>query len=246
MFASLLTRLYQSKALDKYAKKDVKVVVVANPANTNCLFASQAAPSIPAKNFTCLLRLDHDRLLGMLAAELNTKNLGERIHPGKIRHVAVFGNHSNTQVPYIDSGEVNVGGEWRPIMDYVDVHWANEILPGMLQNRGAEIMAHLQASSGQSAARAISRHLQDWLGPVTSPGHIFSMGIISDGNPYGIPDGLMFSFPCTRDVGSAPGEYRVVYEGFAIHPSHSAAVQATVDELKEEKEAAEVFLEMAK
>jgi malate/lactate dehydrogenase len=205
----------QSNALEMYAKKDVKVVVVANPSNTNCLFASKAAPSIPAKNFTCLLRLDHDRLLGMLAAELNSKGLGERIHPDKIRGV----------------------------VDLVDPQWATEVLPGMLQHRGAEIMKHLQASSGQSAARAISRHLQDWLGPVTTPGHVFSMGVISDGNPYGIPDGLMFSFPCVREVGSAPGEYRIAREGFVAAPSsHTKALQATVDELKEEKAAAEGFL----
>lgn len=225
-----------------YAKKDVKVVVVANPANTNCLFASKAAPSIPAKNFTCLLRLDHDRLLGMLAAELNTKELGEHIHAGLIRGVAVFGNHSNTQVPHIDNGEVKVGGEWKPIMDFVDTQWAREVLPPMLQNRGADIIKHLQASSGQSAARAISRHVQDWLGPVTTPGHVFSMGVISDGNPFGIPDGLMFSFPCVREVGSAPGVYTFATEGFSAGPSHVAALQATVDELKEERLAAEEFL----
>lgn len=225
-----------------YAKKDVKVIVVANPANTNCLIASQAAPSIPSKNFTCLLRLDHDRLLGMLVAELNSKGLGEHINPSKIRGVAVFGNHSNTQVPHINGGEVNVGGEWKPIMSIVDEDWAANILPGRLQNRGAEIIKHLQASSGQSAARAISRHLQDWLGPVTSPGHIFSMGVISDGNPYGIPNGLMFSFPCTRAVGSAPGDYSIVHEGFSTNPSHSAALQATVDELNEEKSAADNYL----
>jgi malate dehydrogenase len=231
--------------LEQYAKKDVKVVVVANPANTNCLIASQAAPSIPARNFTCLLRLDHDRLLGMLAAEINTKSVGEFIHPGKIRGVAVFGNHSNTQVPHIAGGEVNVGGEWKPIVDYIDAEWADNVLPSRLQNRGADIIKHLQASSGQSAARAISRHLQDWLGPVTTPGHIFSMGVISTGNLYdGIPEGLMFSFPCTRAVGSAPGDYSIVYDGFSVlnNPLHIAAIKATVDELNEEKSAAEAFL----
>ena len=144
-----------------YAKKDVKVVVVANPANTNCLFASKAAPSIPAKNFTCLLRLDHDRLLGMLAAELNTKGLGEHIHSGKIRNVAVFGNHSNTQVPHIDGGEVEVGGEWKPLLELLDMQWVREVLPAMLQNRGAEIIKHLQASSGQSAGSDLSPPLDE-------------------------------------------------------------------------------------
>ena len=232
----------KSQALERYAKKDVKVVVVANPANTNCLVASKTAPSIPAKNFTCLLGLDHSRLLGMLAAELDTKGLGERIHPGKIRGVAVFGNHSNTQVPHIDGGEVNVGGEWRPVLDLVGAQWATEVLPQMLQNRGAEIIKHLQASSGQSAARAISTHLQNWLGPVTTPGHVFSMGVISNGNPYGIPDGLMCSFPCVREVGSAPGDYSIASSGFVMTPSHSAALQATVEELNEERAAAEGFL----
>ena len=234
----------KAQALEACATREVKVVVVANPANTNCLIASRVATSLPTKNFTCLMRLDHDRLLGMLSEELNSKNLGEKINGGKIRGVAVFGNHSITQVPHIDGGEVNLGGDWKPIMDYLDPHWVRNVLPGMLQNRGAEIIKHLQASSGQSAARAVSNHLRDWLGYAEEPGQIFSMGIISDGNPYGIPDGLVFSFPCVRDSASGQrGDYKIVQDGFVMGPSHATAIEATVTELIEEKQAAENFLQ---
>lgn len=234
----------QSKALNIHARKSVKVLVVANPANTNCLVASQLAPSIPAKNFTCLLRLDHDRLLGMLSAKLNEKNLGERFHAGKIRRVAVFGNHSATQVPHIEGGEVNINGEWKPLMEYIDQEWAEKVLPRTLQNRGADIIQHLNASSGQSAAVAISHHLKSWLGATElGTGEVFSMGIPSDGNPFGLPDGLIFSFPCTRDAGSPPGEYRVVRDGFDLSAAHMAALKVTIEELVDEKKSAESFLE---
>jgi malate dehydrogenase len=244
----------------------VKVLVIANPANTNCVIASESAPSIPKCNFSCLTRLDHDRLIGMVVNKLNSLlpngNGGVMTNPSHVRNVVIFGNHSTTQVPYVDAASVLVGNQWQSVRSLIDSKWIDEELPGMIQNRGAEIIHHLEASSAMSAARAIIRHLHDWIGP--PPPHrtgehgeddspIFSMGVFSPpGNPYDIPEGIVFSFPCRRVLGSHPhrhdthshshhrGEvhpqqdYEIV-SGLQLSDAQKTAIGVTIDELLMEK-----------
>jgi hypothetical protein len=183
-------------------------------------------------------------------------------NPSHVRDVVIFGNHSTTQVPYVDTASVLVGNDWKSVRSLIDSEWIDEVLPGMIQNRGAEIIHHLEASSAMSAARAIIRHLHDWIGPpppryagehgeVSSP--IFSMGVFSPaGNPYDIPEGIVFSFPCRRVFGSHPHhhdthshshhrdevhshqDYEIVY-GLSLTDAQKAAIGVTVDELLMEK-----------
>jgi len=224
-------------SIEKHASRDVKVLVIANPANTNCLLASQAAPSIPTRNFTCLTRLDHDRLRGMIAKKLNELGPLVDYNTKDVRGVAVFGNHSTTQVAYLDSAEVCVEGSWVPVKTVLGREWLENTLPEQLQQRGAEIISHLQASSAMSAARAIVRHLSDWIGHGAGEDHVFSMGVRSDGNSYGVPDGLVCSFPCTRAFDAPPGEYTIVSTCVLSQPLR-AALHRSVEELEMEKETA--------
>jgi malate dehydrogenase len=238
MYSYDIYNFCQGGAIERHADRNVKVIVIANPANTNCLLASEFAPSIPKTNFTCLTRLDHDRLSGLIANKVNDMYPDQpRINSADVRGIAVFGNHSTTQVPHVDSATVRVGGVWRGVRDVItDSTWLDAELPVRLQNRGAEIMKYLEASSAMSAARAITRHLHDWLGPVSasSEGGTFSMGVTSDGNPYGMPEGLVFSFPCRRAANSAPGSYEIV-SGLEMSAAHRDALVKTVEELVGER-----------
>ena len=182
------------------------MLVIANPANTNCLIVSEAAPSIPRYNFTCLTRLDHDRLIGMITNEFNShssQRLTHQINPSHVKDVIIFGNHSTTQVPYVDQASILLDNHWQPVRSLLDSTWIDEVLPGLIQHRGAEIIHHLEASSAMSAARSIIRHLRDWIGPISHHNTeellpIFSMGVFSEGSAYDVPDGIVFSFPCRR------------------------------------------------
>lgn len=182
----------QGMALDKYAKKSCKVLVVGNPANTNCLIASKYAPSIPKENFTCLTRLDHNRAKAQVALKMN-------ITSDRVKNVTIWGNHSSTQFPDIRHGSVTLNdGKTVAIETAVnDDNWVkNEFIP-CVQKRGAAVIAARKLSSAMSAAKAICDHLRSWWCG-TSEDDWISMGVVSDGS-YGIAEGLVFSFPIHID-----------------------------------------------
>lgn len=194
----------QALAMERFASKQIKVVVVANPANTNCLVAIKSAPSIPAENFTCLTRLDEERLRGFVAkranAVLSAEGKGVTIRPQQVHDVVIWGNHSATQVPYIDCGRIAKadGTQLSASSLYASSPAELQDLIAAVQTRGAAIIKKQGASSGLSAANAIAAHLSDWLNPNVPRDKVFSMGILSDGNPYGIPGDLVYSFPLRR------------------------------------------------
>jgi malate dehydrogenase len=230
----------QAHALENYASRNVKVLVVANPANTNCLAAMEAAPKIPKQNFSCLTRLDHERLRAILTSQVNAiraKNNESLVRPENIHNVVIWGNHSSTQVPSIDAATVAFeDGTTHPVRDYVD---GAALLPVIdhVQRRGAAIINALGASSGMSAANSIAKHLCSWLGPVDAENEIFSMGIASDGNPYcsslNICPGLVVSFPCRRVPGGVPGEVEIVRD-IPLDDMLRPHLDSTIAELKME------------
>ncbi|KAM8946797.1 malate dehydrogenase, cytoplasmic [Pelodytes ibericus] len=220
----------QGAALDKYAKKTVKVVVVGNPANTNCLTALKSAPSIPKENFSCLTRLDHNRALTQIALKLNLSS-------NDVKNVIIWGNHSSTQYPDASHAVVKIGGKEVPAYDAVkDDGWLKGDFISTVQQRGAAVIQARKLSSAMSAAKAICDHVRDlWLG--TPEGQYVSMGIISDGNPYGVADDLLFSFPVTiKDK-----TWKIV-EGLKISDFSREKIELTANELLEEKKTALEFL----
>jgi malate dehydrogenase len=225
----------QVTALDQRASPDVKVVVIANPANTNCLAALKLSTRIPAQNFSCLTRLDHERLKAGIVAKFNTDHPDKKVGPEDIKDVCIFGNHSTTQVPYATRAQIRIGETWEPLVKYISEEWMRENLIGKIQVRGGEILKAQQASSGMSAAIAISRHLKDWLGfvPASPADEVFSMGILSDGNPYGVPPGLIFSFPVRRVPDAPPGTVEIV-AGFPIGKEYQDLLNLTTSELQGE------------
>lgn len=221
--------------MDQWASADVKVVVIANPANTNCLAALRLSTRIPPQNFSCLTRLDHERLRAAIVAKLNEDLPDAHIGPNDIKNVCIFGNHSTTQVPYATTAQVRIGGAWEPLLNYISQGWILENLVGTIQVRGGAVLKAQQASSGMSAAIAISRHLKDWLGlnPASPADEVFSMGMLSDGNPYGVPPGLIYSFPVRRVAGAAPGAVEIV-GGFPISKEYEELLRLTTAELQGE------------
>jgi malate dehydrogenase len=147
--------------------------------------------------------------------------------------VSIFGNHSATQVPYARTATVRVKGEIVPITNYLSVAEIDSLAP-KVQKRGAAVMNAQQASSGMSAAAAIAKHIKSWVGPIPPSNEMFSMGIMSDGNTYGVPDGLCFSFPCRRVIGAEPGTVEIV-TGLEIDATIQAMIDLTTTELNEEK-----------
>ena len=222
-------------ALDQRASADVKVVVIANPANTNCLAALRLSTRIPPRNFSCLTRLDHERLKGALVEKFNADHEDSMIGPDDIKNVCIFGNHSTTQVPYASTAEIRVNNTWEPLQKYVSEEWIRENLIRKIQVRGGAILKAQQASSGMSAAIAVSRHLKDWLGfvPASPADEVFSMGILSDGNPYGIPSGLIYSFPVRRVAEAPPGTVEIV-GGFPVSKEYQDLMNLTASELQSE------------
>ena len=226
----------QALALNQYGSSNTKVIVIANPANTNCLVAIRTAPNIPAKNFTCLTRLDEERLRTFCAKKIS-QDVKQSILSQDVSKVFILGNHSTTQVAYIDRGRYLFNSS-----SSTDVakHFNNEeyaTLLSSVQNRGASIIKHLQMSSAMSAAEAISKHLRDWLGPEI-PSEPFSMGVISDENPYKIPEGLVFSFPCYR---TSTGEVKI-FEGLSFNSQTQQLIDATIHELESEKSQIQDYL----
>ncbi len=210
----------QGQALGEHAASDVKVLVVGNPANTNCLIAKSHAPDIPSERFTAMTRLDHNRAIAQLAKKAQA-------WVGDIKRMTIWGNHSATQYPDIFHAEVK--GENAAEM-VNDQQWLdNDFIP-TVQKRGAAIIEARGASSAASAANAAIDHVHDWvLG--TPPGDWVSMAIPSDGS-YGVEVGVISSFPVTCSAGS----YEIV-QGLDINEFSRSRIDATVNELKEERDA---------
>lgn len=217
----------QGEALDKVAKKNVKVLVVGNPANTNALIASHYAPSIPKKNFTALTRLDQNRALSQLAEKLKAR-------VEDIKNVIIWGNHSLTQYPDVNHAELTLpDGKKKKIREAVgDDKYLNEAFLARVQKRGGEIISVMKKSSAASAASAACDHMHDWwVG--TKPGEFVSMGVISDNNRYGVASNLVYSFPLT----CRNGEWEIV-NGLDIDEFSRKKIKATEDELLEERKMA--------
>ncbi|XP_010920478.1 malate dehydrogenase [Elaeis guineensis] len=212
----------QASALEKYAAANCKVLVVANPANTNALILKEFAPSIPGKNITCLTRLDHNRALGQIAERLN-------IQVSDVKNVIIWGNHSSTQYPDVNHATVKTPAGEKPARELVaDDDWLKGEFITTVQQRGAAIIKARKLSSALSAASAACDHIRDWvLG--TPEGTWVSMGVYSDGS-YNVPAGLIYSFPVTcRD-----GEWTIV-QGLPIDEFSRKKMDATAEELTEEK-----------
>ncbi len=209
----------QGRALNDHAATDVKVLVVGNPANTNCLIAQQNAPDIPAERFTSMMRLDHNRAIAQLAAKASTP-------VREVTNMTVWGNHSPTQYPDIFNAKVK-GKNAAESVD--DQDWLeNDFIP-TVQKRGTAVIEARGASSAASAANAAVDHVHDWvLG--TADGDWVSMGIPSDGS-YGVDEGLISGFPVTCSNGS----YEVV-QGLELNDFSRSRVETTVNELKDERE----------
>ncbi len=209
----------QGKALNDHAASDIKVLVVGNPANTNCLIAQSNAPDIPAERFTSMMRLDHNRAIAQLAAKA-----GAPVRD--ITHMTVWGNHSPTQYPDIFHAKVKSQNAAEAVNDQEWIE--NDFIP-TVQKRGTAVIEARGASSAASAANAAIDHVRDWvLG--TPDGDWASMGIPSDGS-YGIDEGLIAGFPVTCSGGS----YQVV-QGLEPNDFSRSRIEVTVNELKEERE----------
>jgi malate dehydrogenase len=210
----------QGQALNEHAADDVKVLVVGNPANTNCLIAKSNAPDIPGERFTAMTRLDHNRAIGQLA-----NKVGAEVR--EITNMTVWGNHSPTQYPDITHAKVR-GQNAAEVVD--DQAWIeNEFIP-TVQKRGAAVIEARGASSAASAANAAIDHVHDWVLGTKSDDWV-SMAIPSDGS-YDVEEGLISSFPVTCSNGS----YEIV-QGLDIDDFSRSRIEATVNELKEERDA---------
>lgn len=212
----------QGEALDKYAKKDVKVLVVGNPANTNALICSKYAPSIPKENFTAMTRLDQNRATAQIAARVG-------VNVANVKNVIIWGNHSSTQFPDVRHAVVDKDGASTPVYTAVnDEKWLQNDFLTTIQKRGAAVIAARKMSSAMSAAKAAGDHMKDlWQG--TAPGQWVSMGVVSDGS-YGAPKDVVFSFPVTiKDKKWA------IVQGLNIDSFSRSKLDITGKELLEEK-----------
>jgi len=210
----------QGKALGDVAADDVKVLVTGNPANTNALIAMKNAPDIPAERFNALTRLDHNRAIYQLAAKLG-------VPVTDVKHMTIWGNHSATQYPDLFNALVNGENAAEKVADQA---WIADTFIPTVAKRGAAIIEARGLSSAASAANATVEHMRDWvLG--TPEGDWVSMAVPSDGS-YGVPEGLISSFPCTvKD-----GKYEIV-QGLELNDFSRAKIDASVAELVDERNA---------
>ena len=208
----------QGKALNDVAARDVRVLVVGNPANTNALIAMKNAPSLKPQSFTAMTRLDHNRALSQLAEKTGS-------HVNDIQKMIIWGNHSATQYP--DLNHCFVKGQ--PARSLVDADWIEKTFIPTVQQRGAAIIKARGASSAASAGSAAIDHIRDWFRGSTQ-GDWVSMGIPSDGS-YGIPEGVIYSYP----VVCRGGHYEIV-QGLAIDEGSRKRMDATHQELLEERD----------
>jgi len=207
----------QGKALNAAASRNVRVLVVGNPANTNALIARENAPELDPRNFTAMTRLDHNRAKAQLAAKTGG-------HVADVQHMIIWGNHSSTQFP--DIAHATVKG--KPAAAQVPEQWYRDEFIPTVQQRGAAILKARGASSAASAASAAIDHMHDWVNG-TLPGDWVSMGVASDGS-YGIAEGVVYSYPVT----CTDGNYTVV-TGLDIDEFGRTMLDATDAELREER-----------
>src|SRR5262245_46709934 len=209
----------QGKALDKVASRNVKVLVVGNPANTNCLIAMKNAPSLKPSQFTGMMRLDHNRAISQIAAKVKKPTVD-------VRKVIVWGNHSATQYPDLFQAEVDGKKVWPMINDQA---WLESTFIPTVQKRGAAIIDARGLSSAASAANAAIDHMRDWaLG--SRDGDWVTMGIPSDGS-YGIPEGVIYGYPVTCKGGG----FQIV-KGIDISEFSRKRMDGTLKELHEERD----------
>jgi len=210
----------QGKAINANAASDVRVLVVGNPANTNCLIAKSNAPDIPAERFTAMTRLDHNRAVTQLAQKAGVANTD-------VKNVTIWGNHSATQYP--DAYHAEIKGTPAPQV-INDEAWLKDTFVPTVQKRGAAVIEARGASSAASAANAAINHVQTWYHG-TTPGNWTSMGIPSTG-AYGSPDGVIFSYPVTVSNGNIS-----VVEGLTLSDYDQQMIAGTGQELCEERDA---------
>ena len=215
----------QGKGLNENANRDVKVLVVGNPANTNAYTAMVSAPDLNPRNFTAMTRLDHNRALAQLASKTNSSI-------NDIKKMTIWGNHSTTQYP--DITYTTVSG--KPAKDLVELNWYQEEYIPSVAKRGAEIIDARGASSAASAANGAIDHMRDWV-MGTDDDNWVSMGVPSDGS-YGIPKGIIFSFP----VICKGGDYQIV-QGLGFDEFGQSKMHVTLKELEEEKTALSSILD---
>lgn len=211
----------QGKALNDFAKKSVKVLVVGNPANTNALITQKNAPDINPRQIHAMMRLDHNRAMSQLAEKTQQPVT-------QVKHMVVWGNHSATQYPDWHQATVNN----QSVSDLVDDSWLKETFIPTVQKRGAAVIDARGASSAASAANAAIDHMRNWvLG--TADDEWVSMGVPTDGS-YNVPEGLVFGMPCQ----CVNGEYTVV-EGLTLNEFSQQCIEANIKELTDEKKAIE-------
>ncbi len=214
----------QGAAMNKVASRDIKVLVVGNPANTNALIARASAPDLDPRNFTAMTRLDHNRSMAQLADKTGS-------HSSKITNMLVWGNHSSTQYPDIRFAKI----DGKSATDLVDQDWYRNTFIPDVQQRGAAIIKARGASSAASAASSAIDHVRNWaLG--TPEGDWVSMSVPADGS-YGIESGIIYSYPCVCEN----GDYRIV-QGLEIDEFSRERMDATQAELLEERAAVEDLL----
>jgi NAD-dependent malate dehydrogenase len=219
----------QGKALNDYASRNVKVVVVGNPANTNALIAQTSAPDLPKESFSALTRLDHNRARSQIALRL-------KVNIKDVHNVFIWGNHSSTQYPDVSNAYVTDGkGGKTSVHDAVkdDAYLKGDFIK-TVQQRGAAVIKLRKLSSAASAAKAIVDHMHDWVFG-TAEGEAVSMAIPSDGS-YGIKEGLIFSFPVTIKDGKVS-----IIQGLAVSDFSRQQLKVTEDELASEKERSALF-----
>jgi malate dehydrogenase len=218
------TDLFRRQGARRGRDRNVRVLVVGNPANTNSLIALKNAPGLNPRNFTAMVRLDHNRALSQLAEKTGT-------HTTALRKLIIWGNHSSTQYP--DLHHATVDG--RPALSLVDEAWYREQFIPIVQQRGAAIIKARGASSAASAASSAIDHISTWV-KGTPEGDWVSMAIPSDGS-YGIPEGVIYGFPVTcRD-----GDYQIV-QGLAVNAFSRSRMDATYKELLEERDGVKELL----
>ena len=215
----------QGRALSEVASRDVKVLVVGNPANTNCLICMKNSPDLKPSNFTAMMRLDHNRSLTQIAQKVNAA-------VGDIRKMTVWGNHSATQYPDVFQAEAGGKKVWPMINDQ---NWLEKEFIPVIQKRGAAIIDARGLSSAASAANAAMNHVRDWIFG-TPQGDWVSMGIPSDGS-YDIPEGVIYGYPATCKNGG----YQIV-QGLEISDFSRKGMQATLKELQEERDSIKQLL----
>jgi malate dehydrogenase len=209
----------QGRALNEHASRDVKVLVIGNPANTNALIAMKSAPDLDPRQFTAMMRLDHNRAISQLA-----EKTGSAV--SDIRKMAVWGNHSPTQYPDINHAIVNNISA----TELVDTAWVRDEFIPRVQKRGAEIIGARGSSSAASAAYAGLEHIRDWVKGTSKDGWV-TMGIPSDGS-YGIPEGVIYGYPVTI----TNGKYEIVQD-LGIDEFSREKMDASLKELQEERDA---------